>query len=113
MVEVTGLAEEGPVVVVSSSGEAVMVVTPASPQVVRRRSASKVGLGQRLRDSMLSPGLRRRESLAILKQPVVSLLVAGRRITRSRSVSKVGQPAGSHKAFVELAELVQSKASSH
>ncbi|XP_066953803.1 uncharacterized protein [Macrobrachium rosenbergii] len=89
MVEVSGVSDDGgTVVVVSSSGEAVMVVTPASP-VVRRRSSTKTGLGQRLRDSVLSPGVKRRESLAILKQPMVSLLVAGRKITRSRSVSKM------------------------
>lgn len=88
MVEVSGVSNDGgTVVVVSSSGEAVMVVTPASP-VVRRRSSTKTGLGQRLRNSVLSPGVKRRESLAILKQPMVSLLVAGRKITRSRSVSK-------------------------
>lgn len=84
------------VVVVSSSGcggESVMVVAPASPPPQPRRRSPRAGLGQRLRESVLSPsGLRRRDSLALLKQQplVASLLVAGRRVTRSRSVSKVG-----------------------
>lgn len=82
MVEVSGVMEQlGTVVVVGGRGDAVVVVTPASP--ARRRSASAW-----MRDKMVSPGLHRRGSLSLLTQPVVTALFGVRR-SRARSLSKV------------------------
>lgn len=103
MVESKSLPDEGGAVLVvstNSDGDQVVLVAPDNSPVLIRRSSKgtigpngttrpgRLGLGQRMRDSFLSPGIKRRESLALLKQPMVSLLVAGRKITRSRSVSK-------------------------
>ncbi|KAK3850838.1 hypothetical protein Pcinc_042479 [Petrolisthes cinctipes] len=85
MVEVSGVMQQlGTVVVVGGRGEAVVVVTPASPALPPRRKSA----GSWVREKMVSPGLQRRGSLALLKQPVVTALLGVRR-SRARSLSKV------------------------